>query len=484
VLRVAVLAVALRVSVAEALHQNSPGAIRVTHGAPVAHSATQSWEFQVPFASTEDLTRTGSSGRQIFVFGLFNYDCQHVVPGPALACPTVPGPVLTQMTSGPGEPDNPSIDGSATLLAFDADGAYGGGTGPGIGHRQIFLKGLTTGQISRVTDAPGGDSVRPSLSAHGGTVVFESTAPLLGGRSGISQIFTYQVSTGVLTPVTNGAGPSILPRFRKLSRILAFESTADLVGDGHDTGVSQIFWYDRGANQLHQLTRGDGASHHPYVASHVRLAPALGTAGRGPSIFFDSVAHDLPGTSGGPGTQIYLGPTGLGDLPPIVQLMPHAVAGCSPPSPGDSSYPAPDPSARHLAFLGTGDLLCNGTTGSRLFILDLRASPTRLLQITGRGDVQGPVAASVGRWFVTLSTTDDLTGTGVCGHQLHVVDYFAGRWQAATSAGQVPNEPPPGDPAASCDDGDPCTADSCNPATGCEHSPISGCTPPAANRVR
>lgn len=481
VLLVVALAVALGASTAEALHQNSPGAIRMSHGAPVTQPSTQSWGFQVPFASTDDLAKTGSTSRQIFVFGLFNYDCQHLVPGPALACPTVPGPVLTQETSGPGEPDNPSLNGSATLLAFDADGAFGGGTGPGVGHRQIFLKNRTTGQISRITDAPGGESVRPSVSQPGGMIVFESTAPLLGGSTGISQIFLYQVSTGVLTPVTNGAGPSTLPRFRKLSRILAFESTADLLGNGHDTGVSQIFWYDRGSGQLHQLTRGNGASHHPYVTSHARLAPGLGAAGRGPAIFFDSAAHDLPGTSGGPGTQIYLGTTGLGDLPPITQLMPHAVAGCSPSSPGDTSYPSSDPSASHLAFLGTGDLLCNGTIGSRLFVLDLRASPTRLLQITGRGDVQGPVAASVGRWFVTLSTTDDMTGTGVCGHQLHVVDYFAGRWPAATNAGQVPSEPPAGDPAASCNDGDPCTTDSCNPTTGCEHSPITGCTPPTTS---
>ena len=471
----AVLVVALTVSAAQALHQNSPGAIRVTPGVPVVDPPTQSWGFQVPFSSTEDLARTGSSGRQIFVFGLFNYDCQHLLPGPGLACPTTPQPIYTQVTSGPGNPDNPSVTTGGAVVAFDADGAYASGTGPGVGHRQIFLKDLTTNLISRVTDASDGDSVRPSLTYSGGVLVFESTAPLLGGRTGIPQIFVYRVSTATLTQVTNGAGASTLPTIRKLGKILAFESTADLLGDGHDTGVSQIFWYDRGSNLLHQLTRGDGPSHHPYVAMHARLAAELGRAGRGPAIFFDSSAHDLPGTSGGPGTQIYVGPTGLGDLPPIVQLMPHPAVGCSPSTPGDTSYPAPDPAAHHLAFLGTGDLLCNGTSGSRLFVIDLRASPTVLLQITGRGDVQGPVSASVGFWFVSVSTTDDLTGTGVCGHQVHLVDYFSGRWQAARSAGQVPNEPPPGNPAASCDDGDPCTADSCNTMTGCEHTPITGC---------
>src|SRR5207249_10179622 len=39
--------------------------------------------------------------------------------------------------------------------------------------------------ISRVTDASDGDSVRPSLTYSGGVLVFESTAPLLGGRTGI-----------------------------------------------------------------------------------------------------------------------------------------------------------------------------------------------------------------------------------------------------------------------------------------------------------
>src|SRR5207248_5521024 len=69
---------------------------------------------------------------------------------------------------------NPSITAAGAVVAFDADGAYAGGTGPGVGHRQIFLKDLTTSLISRITDAPDGDSVRPSLTYPGGVLVFES----------------------------------------------------------------------------------------------------------------------------------------------------------------------------------------------------------------------------------------------------------------------------------------------------------------------
>src|SRR6266849_8209779 len=99
-------AVALTASVADALHQNSPGAVRVTHGVAVDQPVTHSWGFQVPFSSTEDLAHTGNSSRQIFVFGLFNYDCQNPTPGPALSCPAVPPPAVTQVTTGPGTPDN------------------------------------------------------------------------------------------------------------------------------------------------------------------------------------------------------------------------------------------------------------------------------------------------------------------------------------------------------------------------------------------
>src|SRR5438552_2865157 len=293
---VPLVALALTAAVADALHQNSPGAVRVTHGVAVPQPVTHSWGCQVPFSSREDLTHTANSRRQIFLFGLFDYDCQNPTPGPALSCPAVPPPAVTQVTTGPGNPDNPSIGGTGNVIAFDADGAYAGGTGPGVGHRQIFLKDLSTSQVTRVTDAADGDSTRPSLTYSGGLLVFESTAPLLGGLTGISQVFFYLVKSPTLLQVTNGAGPSTLPSVRKLGKMVAFESTAALLGDGHDTGVSQIFWYDRGKAQLHQLTGGDGPSHHPVVTPHSRLAPALGRAGHGPAIFFDSAAPRSAGS--------------------------------------------------------------------------------------------------------------------------------------------------------------------------------------------
>ena len=46
---------------------------------------------------------------------------------------------------------------------------------------------------------------------------------------------------------------------------------------------------------------------------------------------------------------------------------------------------------------------------------------------TGRGNVDGPIGASLGTWFVTLATTNDMAGTSICGQQLYIADYFVDR---------------------------------------------------------
>ncbi len=459
---------------AGALHKPTPAAARVTHGAPLAHPSTRSWGYVLAFASTEDLANTGSTARQIFVFRLFDYDCQ-IGPhtGELAPCPAVPSPYVVQATTGPGQPDNPSAERQGGVVAFDADGAYAGGSGPGVGRRQIFVRNLITNELIRVTDAADGDSVLPSLDERGRNVVFESTAALRPGSSGVSQIFVYSLRSNTLTRLTSGLGPSHAPMLTKLGRIAAFESTADVLGDGHDTGISQIFWADLIEGTLHQLTAGNGPSRRAYVTNRMRSALKK-LAGGGAGILFESSATNLPGTAGGPGTQIYLGATKNGDLPPVIQLTPASAPGCTPPSVGDAAYPAFDNFGRRISFVSTGDLLCNATSGTRAFVLDPKRLPATLLQLTASGDIAGPVGASLGHWFLTLSTTNDLSGQGVCGHQLHVLDYYTGRWQPASAAGEVPDEPAPGNQSASCDDGDACTTDACIADT-CLHIPIVGC---------
>jgi hypothetical protein len=419
------------------------------------------------------LADTGSTGRQIFVFRLFDFDCS-IGPhtGELAPCPGVSTPYV-QVTSGGGQPDNPSAERQGHVVAFDAGGAYAGGSGPGVGRRQIFVRNLDTNELVRVTDAADGDSVRPSLDERARNIVFESTAALKPGASGVSQIYTFSLRDHILTRLTNGAGASRAATVTKLGRIVAFESDAALLGDGHDTGVSQLFWFDVRLNALHQLTNGNGASRRPYTTHRLRSAFKKATGG-GAGIVFESSATNLPGTAGGPGTQVYLGATKAGSLPQIIQLTPVAAPGCTPPAVGNARSPVFDGFGRRIAFVSTGDLLCNGTSGDRAFLLDPKRLPATLQQMTASGGITGPIGLSLGSWFLALSTTADLSGQGVCGSQVHVLDYYTNRWQPASATGEVPVEPAPGNPDASCDDHDACTTDTCAHGA-CVHTPIIGC---------
>jgi len=459
-------------SPALALHKNTPAAIRLSKMMPTSHPTTPSWDRHVAFSAEGDLTGTGNSGRQIFLFNLFAYNCER---GSVFAGCPIPAEVpLRQITDGPGTPDNPSINFKGTLLAFDADGSFGGGTGAIVGHRQIFLLDLLTGSVTRVTNGTDGDSVRPALNRAGGRIVFESSASLVG-QGGVSQVYMYDLRSQGLLRLTDGLAPSRNPSMNKLGSVVAFESSARLVGDKTDSGITQIFWYDVKTTALHQLTNGNGPSEHPAVSSAVKSKTLRAAGIKRVAILFDSTATNLPGTRGGPGRQAYAGSVDLGDLPPLVQLTPVSSPGCRPPFVGETSHPTIDPTGRRIAFISTGDLLCNGTTGRRAFVTDMRREPATLYQLTGRGDVQGPLGNFLGLWFVTLSTNNDLTGDGICGHQLQVIDYFTGRWAPATITGQVPFEPPPGDPDMGCDDGNPCTDDACEAGGVCSHTAVPAC---------
>jgi Tol biopolymer transport system component len=474
-LSAAVLLLALVAPPANALHRDTPPAARITGGDPHFHPGTRSWSKYLAFSSTEDLTRTGSTGRQVYLFNLHAYDCL-VGSTTETSCPSPPQPYLRQITSGAGAPDNPTVDETGSFVAFEADGTFNGGTGPASARRQIFIADLTTDPITYtsitggVPGAETGDSLRPSFSSTAAIMVFDSTAALNGGPSGVPQVFVYRRLPGLLTRITAGAGPSQAPMLTADGSRLAFESTTQLDADGNgpDTGVWQIYLYDRNTQvvgpRLKVVTQGNGSSRHPYMAEKRQL------------LFFESSATDLPGAdSSGPiGTQIYAADHSV--FPPVFTRV-------TTPGPGEScnsTFPAVAPTVDRVAFISTCNLLSNATSGSRLFVRRFEKTQggtlalETLYQITGRAEVFGPVGHSLGQWMVSLSTTDDVTGTGICTPQLHIVDYFDNpvRWPAGKLPGgpPAPVEPAPGNPDGGCEEGDPCTNDVCS-AGNCQHNP-------------
>jgi hypothetical protein len=417
-----VVSAALLARPAAALHQESPPIIRVTRGASHAHPPTHSWGDYFAFSSAEDLTGLGAArapGRQVFVFNLARYVCQRGTPLPG-TCDGTDEPFLVQVTNNPGEPENPSVgdlddEETSQWVTFDALGTFDGGTGEVATHRQVYLKNVITGEQRRLTNGTDGDSVRPSVSSLAGIVAFESTAALAGTASAVPQIFVYERDADVLRQITSGAGASTGASPNRTGQLVAFESTAALLGDGHDTGTAQVFWseYDRTlhASTLRQLTDGDGPSRRPYFGER--------QAGQGRKTFiaFDSSATDLPGTANGPGTQVYV--SSFVDDPaapdPTLERLTDGTH-------GDCTRPAVNPSGDHVLFVCTGDAQEQTQFGDRAYYWDEQSGT--IIRVESSFDLQGPIAANLGQWFLTVSAPSERMGTGGCGYQLHVVDYF------------------------------------------------------------
>src|SRR5262245_1441332 len=433
------LLVGLLATPASALHRESPGAVRLTFGGPQAIPETRSWGNNFAFATDSDLLGNGSTGRHVFVWNLPYFDCNNHTTRPTTPCPNPPLPALVQLEHRPGSPSNPSVSGDGVTVALEADGSFNGNTGPEARHRQIFVMNTVTGEILQITRSPDYDSIRPSLNKGGSVVTFESRAPL-GGRTdlaGISQIYAYHRLTKQFAQVTAGRGASHFPIPNAGGTNIAFESSADLLGDGHDTGIAQVFVASLNnttfAVSLIQITKGNRPSTHAYVA-----AKAVDM------VVFESTATDLVGSDGDGSHQVYSAPMTEGNLPLLTPFTNRAEY-------GDCTRPVLDETSSHVAFVCTGDPLENGTTGNRLFAIDLAVDPAnpatpRLYQLTGRGDPQGVLRHNRGQWCLTFIDRVDRTGSGACDYQLQTLDYYPGHWNAATQKGSLPADLLPPNP--------------------------------------
>lgn len=428
-----------------ALHRESPPAVRVTSSG--SHTLSRGKHFTtnaVAFVSDQDLLANGSTGQQIFVFSQLFYDCNAYTTRSTTPCPHPPRDSLFQVTHGPGNPANPTLvfRQSTAYIAFDADGSFVGLQGPAANLRQIFLMNLITGELVTVTRSSDGNNERPSLNISGSVVVFESTSRLTRDPqpAGVKQIYAYKrfwlQGVDKLLRITSGAADSTAPIPDKTGTRLVFQSRANLLADGADTGVSQIFAaevdWDTLASSMFQITRGNADSTDPYVADDHRF------------VVFESQATDLPDRFGSPGGAIFSAPTDEGHFPRPKQLTDVDTF-------GECHSPTLSFTDQRVGFICTGDPLRNGTTGNRYFVLSIGDNTIGTLQqVTGRGDVQA-ASMYMGESFAVLSDNANLAGSGACGYQIYIVDIFRDPksgfevYHAATSLGDLPEDllPPP-----------------------------------------
>jgi hypothetical protein len=189
-----------------------------------------------------DATVPGLPGRQIFRWTSDN--------------------IVTQLTADPvGTCERPSIDGRGRTAVFECTGDIAG-TGTAATRRIIRWSNGTFTQVS----SGHGVSRNASLNLSGRKTAYESTDdPVDGHDTGVAQIWLSDSLTGPTRRITNGDSASRHPALTDNARLVAFESTADLVGDNHDTGVSRIYVYDTTENTLGRLTDDPGGCTDPSI---------------------------------------------------------------------------------------------------------------------------------------------------------------------------------------------------------------------------
>jgi Tol biopolymer transport system component len=161
---------------------------------------------------------------------------------------------IAQVTNDPtGTSANPALSGGGSLLAFESTGDLAGT--PNGGARQVFLIG-NDGEIQQVSHGDG-DSGNVTITKGGVTLAYDSTSSVSGTDTGVAQIWLMERRSPA-APITAGEGDSRRPAISGEGRYLVFESTADLLGDQHDTGVSQIFAYSLRHALLSRITDDPG----------------------------------------------------------------------------------------------------------------------------------------------------------------------------------------------------------------------------------
>jgi hypothetical protein len=227
-------------------------------------------------------------------------------------------------TPGAASSSRPSVSADGAFVAFESDAPLV--PDDTNGKADIYVSDRAADAAQRVSVRPNGAQANgashdPSISGDGGVVAFTSTASNLTSNrppAGTSQVFAWQRAAGVsLVSITGGkpgAGSSGGASVSLDGRVVAFDSLAADLVKGDTNGVRDVF--------LRDLVRGAAIrasvqSTGRQIAEESRRPSVSGDGG---AVAFDSASAGLtPGDSNG------VGDVFVRDLPPAVQVTPGSV---------------------------------------------------------------------------------------------------------------------------------------------------------------
>jgi Tol biopolymer transport system component len=301
-----------------------------------------------------------------------------------------------------GNSSNPSISADGRYIAFDSN-ASNLVSGDTNNTGDIFVHDRQTGATTRVSIGPGGTqanrgSLAPSISADGRYVAFHSSATNLvsGVTNGTTHIFVHDRQTGATTRVsvasdgTEGNSLSIRPSISADGRYVAFQSIATNLGCTN--GTQHIFVHDRQTGQTTCVsvasdgTEGNSGSNNPSISANGRY------------VAFQSQANNLVSGDTGFITDIFIHDRQTG----VTTRVSIAFDGTE--ANNVSSAPSISADGRYIAFESNASNLVNGDTNGNqdIFVHDREDNTAPTVVSITRADPNPTSAASV-RFTVTFS---------------------------------------------------------------------------------
>ena len=337
-----------------------------------------------------------------------------------------------------------SISADGRFVAFESDAnSLSGEDNDSV--TNIFVRDIqsgTTTYVSRATGQAGtagdGSSVRPSISADGRFVAFQSNADNLSGDDddAVANIFVRDIQSGTTTYASRATGPagtagdgfSLNASISADGRFVAFQSFADSLSSEDIDSVRDIFVRDIQSATTTYVSRatgpagtaGDGHSSSALISTD---GPSISADGR--FVAFDSDANNLSSEDNDAVSNIFVRDIQSATTTYVSRATgPGGTAGD-----GDSLSPSISADGRFVAFDSDADSLSateDNNAFSNIFVRDIQSGTTTYVsRATGPGGTAGDgssVNASIsadGRFVAfdsaapNLSDEDDNTAQNI-----------------------------------------------------------------------
>ena len=260
----------------------------------------------------------------------------------------------------PGRSGLSSVSADGNLVTFT--NLTGEGSSPSF---QVYLKNLSTGDITAVGTSLGEQTQFSQISGDGSTIVFEANSEAFFGDNSRAQIYLYDVASGGVTLVTestsntvsDGSSP-LNPSISDNGSVVAFDSTADdLV-----TGISgltnpnsgdrdQVYIHTAGGNQLISKIGTTAFNDNSWNAS---------VSANGQFVAFESFASNIGLGASGHQDEVYLYNVATKKLSLVSKTATGTVANGD-----DNGAPVLSATGRYVAFISAATNLVPGATSGK-----------------------------------------------------------------------------------------------------------------------